>query len=130
MSFRTKQTVERITGGYFDDDGMWNTGTAETFEIMASIQPLNGDERAQYTNMLPEGATQYSAIKIYSNTQLQVEAQEQDGNNGTEADIVLWRNKRYKVVFCEEWQSNVISHFRMIAWEVGAYADSDSEVSS
>jgi hypothetical protein len=73
--------------------------------------------------MLPEGATNYNAVKIYSNTALQVEKQEQDGNAGQEADVLLWRGKRYKVVNCEEWQSNVISHFRMVAWEVGAYGE-------
>ena len=123
MSFRTKQTVERVTGGYYDDDGMWHGGDAETIEIIASVQPLNSDERAQYVEMLPEGATNYNAVKIYSNTTLQVEKQEQDGNAGKEADVLLWRGKRYKIVNCEEWQSNVISHFRMVAWEVGAYGE-------
>jgi hypothetical protein len=123
VSFRTKQTVERVTGGYYDDDGMWQDGEAETIEIIASVQPLNSDERAQYVEMLPEGATNYNAVKIYSNTALQVEKQEQDGNAGQEADVLLWRGKRYKVVNCEESQSNVISHFRMVAWEVGAYGE-------
>lgn len=123
MSFRTKQTIERVTGGYYDDDGMWHDGEAETIEIVASVQPLNADEKSQYVDMLPEGATNYNAVKIYSNTQLQVEKQEQDGNAGQEADILCWRGKRYKIVNCEEWQSNVISHFRMVAWEVGAYGE-------
>ena len=123
MSFRTKQTVERVTGGYYDDNGMWQDGEVETIEIIASVQPLNADERAQYVEMLPEGATNYNAVKIYSNTALQVEKQEQDGNAGQEADILCWRGKKYKIVNCEEWQSNVISHFRMVAWEVGAYGE-------
>jgi hypothetical protein len=50
-----------------------------------------------------------------------VEKQAQDGIDGQEADILLWRGKRYKVINCEEWQSNVISHFKMVSWEVGAY---------
>ena len=123
MSFRTKQTVERVTGGYYDDDGMWHDGEAETIEIIASVQPLNSNERAQYVEMLPEGATNYNAVKIYSNTALQVEKQEQDGNAGQEADILLWRGKRYKIVNCEEWQSYVISLFRMVGWEGGAYGE-------
>ena len=123
MSFRTKQTVERVTGGYYDDDGMWHDGETATIEIIASVQPLNSDERAQYVDMLPEGATNYNAVKMYSNTALQVEKQEQDGNAGQEADVLLWRGKKYKIVNCEEWQSNVISHFRMVGWEVGAYAE-------
>lgn len=123
MSFRSKQTVERTTGGYIDDDGMWNDGQAETFEIIASVQPLNADEKAQYVEMRPEGATNYNAVKIYSNTALQVQKQAQGDIAGQEADILLWRGKRYKIINCEEWQSNVISHFRMVGWEVGAYGD-------
>ena len=121
MSFRTKQTVERITGGYYDDGGMWHDGQAETLEIIASAQPLNSDEKAQYVGMLPEGAANYNAIKIYSNTPLQVEKQEQGAVAGQEADVLLWCGKRYKIVSCEEWQSNVINHYRMVGWEVGAY---------
>ena len=66
MSFRTKQTVERVTdtSGYYDDDGMWHDGEAETIEIIASVQPLNADEKAQYVDMLPEGATNYNAEDI------------------------------------------------------------------
>ena len=115
MSFRTKQTIERVTGGYYDDDGVWHDGEAETLEIIASVQPLNANEK-----QLPEGAVNYNSVKIYSNTPLQVEKQEQDDIAGQEADVLLWRGKRYKIVSCEEWQSNVISHFRMVGWEVGA----------
>ena len=123
MSFRTKQTVERVTGGYYDDDGMWHDGEAETIEIIASVQPLNSDERAQYVEMLPEGATNYNAVKIYSNTALRIQKQAQGDIAGQEADVLLWRGKRYKIVSCEEWQSNVISHFRMVGWEIGAYGE-------
>ncbi len=128
-SFRRKIQVYRVTGGYYDNDGMWNDGQEEEFSIMASVQPLNGDEKSQYTDMLPEGATNFNAVKIYSSTELQVEKQARDGIEGQEADIIAWRGKRYKVVNCEEWQSNVINHFRMVAWEVGAYADNDTPVS-
>jgi hypothetical protein len=100
---------------------MWHDGEPETIEIIASVQPLNSDERAQYVEMLPEGATNYNAVKIYSNTALQVEKQTQGDIAGQEADILCWHGKRYKIVNCEEWQSNVISHYRMVAWEVGAY---------
>ena len=123
MSFRTKQTIERVTGGHYDDGGMWHDGEAETLEIIASVQPLNSDERAQYVEMLPEGAANYNAVKMYSNTALRVQKQAQGNIAGQEADVLLWRGKRYKIVSCEEWQSNVISHFRMVGWEVGVYGE-------
>jgi hypothetical protein len=37
---------------------------------------------------------------------------------GQKADILLWLGKRYKIAMQEEWQSNIISHFRYIGVEV------------
>jgi hypothetical protein len=98
---------------------MWHDGTSEEMTISASVQPLNADERSQYSTLAPEGATEFRAVKIYSNTALRPAKQAlPDGTGTEEADIVLWRGRQYKVVLCEEWQSNVINHFRMIAWEI------------
>lgn len=118
-SFRRPITVLRISGGYIDNDGMWNDGTSEEMTISASVQPLNADERSQYSTLAPEGATEFRAVKIYSNTALRPAKQAlPDGTGTEEADIVLWCGRQYKVVLCEEWQSNVINHFHMIAWEI------------
>jgi hypothetical protein len=37
---------------------------------------------------------------------------------GQKADILLWLGKQYKIAMQEEWQSNIISHFRYIGVEV------------
>ena len=134
MSFRKKVTVLRTIGGYFDNDGFWHDGTSEEITIFASVQPLNYDEKAQYSTLAPEGATEYRAVKLYSNTALMPAKQALDGSTMQEADVVLWRGRQYKVVLCEDWQSDVINHYHMVAWEiepkeVESDEDNDTEVS-
>jgi len=127
-SFRKPQTVKRYSGGYWDDDGEWNDGTFEEITIVASVQPLNVEELKQYSSVRPAGASQYSAVKIYSNTLLNVEKKLPDGTL-QEADVLVWRGREWKVAMLEEWQSDVINHFRMIAWEVDPSVESNTEVS-
>lgn len=130
-SFRKPQTVRRYSGGYWGDDGYWNDGTFEEMTIMASVQPLNFEERAQYADVRPEGTSQFSAVKIYSNTLLRTAKQGmQDGTPPQEADVLVWRGRLWKVSMPEAWQSDVINHFRMIAWEVDPNADSNENISS
>lgn len=134
MSFRKKVTVLRTSGGYYDNDGMWHDGTSEEITIFASVQPLNYDEKAQYSTLAPEGATEYRAVKLYSNVALNPAKQELNGSTMQEADVVLWRGRQYKVVLCEDWQSDVINHYHMVAWEiepkeVESDEDNDTEVS-
>lgn len=134
MSFRKKVTVLRTIGGYFDNDGFWHDGTSEEITIFASVQPLNYDEKAQYSTLAPEGATEYRAVKLYSNVALNPAKQALDGTTMQEADVVLWRGRQWKVVLCEDWQSDVINHYHMVAWEiepkeVESDEDNDTEVS-
>lgn len=118
-SFRSQQTYRRYSGGYWDNNGEWNDGTYEELTFMASVQPLNQQEVAQYVEMMPSGGVNFSAVKIYSNTPLRVEKQAQkDGTPLQEADVLVWRGRLWKVIQCEDWQSNVINHFRMVAWEI------------
>lgn len=118
-SFRSQQTYRRYSGGYWDNNGEWNEGGYEELTFMASVQPLNSQETAQYVEMMPDGGVNFSAVKIYSNTPLRVEKQAlKDGTPLQEADVLVWRGRLWKVIQCEDWQSNVINHFRMVAWEV------------
>lgn len=118
-SFRKKQTVRRYSGGFYDDNGEWQKGSYEEISIMASVQPLNQNEQQQYVDRMPEGGALYSAVKIYSDTPLLTAKQAQkDGTQLQEADVLVWRGRLWQVIQCEEWQSNVINHFRMVAWEI------------
>lgn len=131
-SFRKPQQILRVSGGHYDEEGMWQPGeTVEEFSILASVQPMNLNETQQYSQLKPEGATSLKAVKIYSTEPLRAALQERaDGTPGVEADILLWRGRRWKVVFCAEWQSDVINHYKMVAWEVEPSADSDAEISA
>ena len=124
-SFRKPQIVRRYTGGYWGDDGYWHDGAFEEITIMASVQPLNFEERAQYATVRPEGTSQFSAVKIYSNTLLRTAKQGEQ-----EADILVWRGRLWKIAMPEEWQSDVINHYRMIGWEVEPSEADNQDVSS
>lgn len=129
-SFRRKQTVLRVTGGDYDNDGMWHPGAEEEFSIMASVQPLNQNEKAQYSDQRPAGASNFNAVKIYSDTPLRCKRQAlPDGTPMQEADILLWQGRRWQVAQVESWQSGVINHYRMVAWEVEPCETSNEEVS-
>lgn len=127
--FRRKIDVIRPTAGAYNDDGEWVDGTSETINVYASVQPLNADERAQYSTLAPEGASEYRAIKIYSNVPLIPAHQSTADTAMAEGDIVQWLGRQYRVVLCEEWQSNIISHYHMVAWEVDTHESGNTEVS-
>ena len=113
-SFRKKQTIRRYVGGYYDDNGEWHPGGYEEQTILASVQPANHDE-AQF----PEGGTSFNAVKIYSDTPLKPNKQGLEyGMPHYEGDILVWRGRLWRIVQCHEWQSDVISHYKMIAWEI------------
>lgn len=118
-NFWKSQTVHRYSGGYWDSNGEWNAGSYEEMTIMASVQPLNVQETQQNVDMMPEGGVEYSAVKIYSNTPLYTDKQAlPDGTPLQEADVLVWGGRIWKVVNREDWQSGVISHYRMVAWEI------------
>ena len=127
--FRKKHKVLRITGGDYDENGIWQEGAEEEFFIFASVQPLGLSDSDEYANLQPEGASRINAVKIYSNTPLNATKQAlPDGTPGIDGDILVWRGKRWKVVGVREYQSDVINHYRMVAKEVEPYEGSNEEV--
>ena len=114
MFFNSNLTLIRQTAGGYNDDGVFIDGVSTELTISANVQPLNARELAQYTQILPSGNRSAKLVKIYSATPLQLDVQ----TTGQTADVVLWRNNAYKIVMAEEWQSNLISHFRYIAQEL------------
>lgn len=114
MFFNTNVEILRTTTGQYDDDGVWQDGTQQVLEVVANVQPLNARENEQYTEILAGGNRTVSMVKIYTNAILLTDAQ----MTGQKADVLLWLGKRYKIAMTEEWQSNIISHFRYIGVEV------------
>lgn len=114
MFFNRQVTILRSSAGHYDDDGNWQDGTQQTMNVIANVQPLNTREIEQYTSILAGGNRTVSMVKIYTNAILLTDAQ----MTSQKADILLWLGKRYKIAMTEEWQSNIISHYRYIGVEV------------
>jgi hypothetical protein len=114
MFFNRKVQILRSASGSYDDDGNWQDGVQQTLDVIANVQPLNTREIEQYTQILAGGNRTISLVKIYTNAILLTDAQ----MTGQKADILLWLGKQYKIAMQEEWQSNIISHFRYIGVEV------------
>lgn len=114
MFFNTNVEILRSSDGQYDDDGNWQEGTTTQLSVIANVQPLNARETEQYTQILAGGNRTISMVKVYTNAILLTDVQ----MTGQTADILLWRGKHYKIAMVEEWQSNIISHFRYIGVEV------------
>ena len=114
MFFNRKVQILRSASGSYDDDGNWQEGVQQTLDVVANVQPLNTREIEQYTKILAGGNRTISLVKVYTNAILLTDVQ----MTGQTADILVWRGKHYKIAMVEEWQSNIISHFRYIGVEV------------
>ena len=105
--FRTPFLVIRKQPGSYVN-GHWVNGTAELFEIQASVQPMSGKDM----EMLPEGRRGSQAVKIYTSTQLRTV----DDANPAEVQAF---GSAFELVTVEPWQSNVISHYKCIGVRTG-----------
>lgn len=64
--FRQKIKIKRISGGFVDNDGYFVKGEGQVLEILASVQPLNKDDKAQTTTAEAEGGYLTSQVKVYT----------------------------------------------------------------
>lgn len=113
--FRRPVTVYRKTGGGYDAKGRWQEGQEAQLTIQASVQPLKPMEMQS----LPEGRRSRSAIKAYTDTQLQRAEQAREGVDAVNGDILGWFGRRYEVIDVLPYQAGVLPHFKIIAVEVG-----------
>ena len=114
MFFNSQVEVTRMGLGAYNDDGEWVDGTTENTTIIANVQPLNQSEREQYTQVLGFGNRTIMMVKIYTNAELHLDKQ----MGSQKADIITWLGRKYKIAMQEQWQSNIISHYRYIGVEV------------
>ena len=114
MFFNSQVAMYRKAPSGYNDDGVWQDSAETQTTIIANVQPLNTSEKEQYTQILTGGNRTVSLVKIYTNAILLTDAQ----MGGQKADQIVWLGKRYKIAMREEWQSNIISHFRSIGVEV------------
>lgn len=116
MGFRKKHTIFRRKAGEgrYNDDGNWQAGgEMEKITIKATVQPLGMDE----VDTLPEGDRAMHAVKIFTDTELFPSKQAAAGRTALEADQLVYRERLYKIVACEAYQSGVINHFKAYAKE-------------
>lgn len=114
MGFRKKFTIQRTTGGEYDDNGIWQKGETEEIEIMASVQPLSLASLNEYNQIFPEGIRTVNAVKIYTSTKLLTDKSTPAQN----ADVLLYMGGKYKIITCHAYQSGVINHYKAYAQEV------------
>ena len=124
MGFRKKVTIRRTSGGSIGDDGIYVPGTAEEIAIKASVQPLNKDDSAQYSHALPEGSRVENLLKMYTNYPVRSARQAAGSSDAIEADVLLYMERLWRVIFVNAYQSGVISHYKAILQEVDADAGS------
>ena len=114
MFFNSHVSVLRKLPSGYDEDGNWKDSEEIKTTIIANVQPLNQRESDQYTQVLGFGNRTVRMVKIYTNADLVLDTQ----MRGDKADVVVWLGRKYKVAMQEEWQSNIISHYRYIGVEV------------
>lgn len=88
-------TAERISGGYVD--GVWVKNLPTTFKILASAQQPTPSQ----LQVLPEGERDSNPRLFISNKPLRTVSD----RDGTLADIVIYKGKRYKIIKLGDWDA-------------------------
>lgn len=102
---RKTLTVTRHAAGS-RDHGRYVEGTTSTFNITASVQPL----QAREMDMLPENRRDSESFRLYTDTLLLVA----DRRTGVNADKVAISGSDYEVVSCATWQNDIINHYKAV----------------
>src|SRR5690625_4699780 len=108
MLFRTPQQAYLKQPGHYDQ-GEWVEGSLTPDTIQASIQPASQSDYDRMQATLG-GRRVESMIRVYSDQSLTPA-----GENLTNGDEIDWMGDRYLVIANSPWQSDVISHYRMLA---------------
>jgi hypothetical protein len=101
--------VSRTSGAY-DENGIWQVAFSTDDTIVATIQPVMGEE---YQN-LPEGRKQFGTIKIYTTADLKAF----DQSTNSAGDIVIFDGRNWEVAQKLIFSSGLIPHKKYIAYLV------------
>lgn len=102
---RYKVTRQKNEGSYIN--GRWQpTSKLETFEIVASIQPIDGNQ----LQLLPEGERTSEMRNLYTATKLNTANEDKTIN----ADIILIGSDYWEVQKVETWSPNLLNHFKCL----------------
>lgn len=102
---RQTVAVKRPTGNGTWTKGQFTASATTSFNILASIQPLSGNEMQS----LPEGRREKEAIRLYTSTELKIAAE-----GGANADVVTIAGKDYEVIAVYPWRNGILNHFKVI----------------
>jgi hypothetical protein len=86
-------TVTRQSPSDYGDDGRLQDPTTSTFDVVASVQPVNGRELQR----LPEGLRTSEVRKLYTATQLKTQGAAQD------PDLIQIDGDSWEVQTVERW---------------------------
>ena len=101
-------TIESFQKGSWGDDGRYNRGKCEEFEISASVQPLSGS----MVKLLPEHRRNSESIVIFSEERLFTS----DEKNQIAADIIKYDGKRFEIFKVSKWAGFTdIPHYESVA---------------
>ena len=85
--------------------GIYVRGAETESTFIADIQPLKSFEQQS----LSIGRKDVGMVKIYTDSILNI------NNDNTPGDVVVFRGKKYEVVWVDEHGNNIISHNKYIA---------------
>lgn len=103
---QTTLTVKRNQGNY-NASGKWVAGSgADPITIECSFQPTTGAD----LNKLPSGYTSTEIKKIFTDTELKAE----DEDNGVEADIINDGTHDWKVLNVQHWSELRLAHYEVL----------------
>lgn len=100
-------------------DGIWVPGTHSVSTVLCSVQPV---VKATDLVSLPEGRHLSDYVKVYTDTKLKIA---EDGTN-VQSDIIVNGDFGYEIVDVAENQSNVIPHYRYIAYKIFRFTNDNA----
>lgn len=107
--FGATYTVRRRDPGSYVNGNWTPAGTYTEFQIIASIQPINGRE----LQMMPEGQRTREMVRIYTKSGLRPTIEQQN----VKGDLVSYKGRQWEVQKVEEWEFSWdgLAHFKAIA---------------
>lgn len=94
--FRRELVVSRTGNGSYNENGIWNNGELETFNIKASIQQIE----PEILETLPEGYRTRETYSLITETELKTAIA-----GVTNADYVTIDDQKFQVVKVARWNN-------------------------
>jgi len=100
-------TIERETAGAYSATGVWVDGSITELTVTGSVHPMSARE----LEALEIGRKDIGKVKAFVNQSLIVSTE--DGT--AKGDIIQYDNKRYEVIMKDNFNNDLIPHYRYVA---------------